>query len=249
MSRAPLRVPLGSIEPGTVALPAEAVVYLVRVHRLRQGDRFVVFDPERALEADAELVHIDARSGASARIDDVRAASMRPPRRVTLIQGIAKGDKMDAIVRDATELGATRIVPAIAERSVARPSGETARVDRFRRIAVQAARQCGRGDAPVIEPPMPLAQALTAFASGPDITAICLDPRARDPLGARLLALPREAEITFVVGPEGGLSEAELDLCDRAGLARVALGPLVLRTETVCSAVLGALLVLSDPTG
>jgi 16S rRNA (uracil1498-N3)-methyltransferase len=236
----PLRVPLDGIASGVSALPPEAASYVVRVHRLREGDRFVVFDPEHAIEADATVASIGRRA-VEVRIDAVRPASVRPSRRVTWIQAVGKGDKMDAVVRDATELGATRILPVLSARSVARPAEERSR--RWRRIAVEAARQCGRGDAPRVEAPMELAAAL---AEGRGARGLCLDPRAEARLGGRLRALAPDAEAAFVVGPEGGLAPEELDACAAVGFERVRLGGLTLRTETVCAAVLGALLAASD---
>ena len=240
MTRAPLRVPFALTEAGLFSLPAEAANYVTRVHRLEIGDAFLAFDPDRAVEADAELVEVTKR-GAVARIAVIRAASVRPARRVTLIQGSCKGDKMDGIVRDATELGVTRIIPAITARSVARP--DAARADRWRRIAVEAARQCGRGDAPILDAPITLADAL---APGVDGAALCLDPTATTTLGARLQIVAAATNVTILVGPEGGLDDDELDASARAGFTRVRLGGLVLRTETVCAAVLGALLVWSE---
>ncbi|WP_437777336.1 RsmE family RNA methyltransferase [Sorangium sp. So ce1097] len=240
----PLRVPLGSIAAGVVALPAEAASYVVRVHRLREGDRFVVFDPELGIEADATLEAIGKRS-AEARIDAPRPAALRPGRRVTWIQAVGKGDKMDAVVRDATELGATRIIPAISARSVARPGED--RAQRWRRIAVEAARQCGRGDAPRVDAPMSLAAALAeAHAAEGGALGMCLDPYAETPLGARLAALVPGMEAAFAVGPEGGFTPEELGVCAALGFDRVRLGALTLRTETVCAAALGALIAVSD---
>ncbi|WP_438015695.1 RsmE family RNA methyltransferase [Sorangium sp. So ce315] len=240
----PLRVPLGSIAAGVVALPEEAASYVVRVHRLREGDRFVVFDPEHGIEADATLEAVGKRS-AEARIDAPRPAALRPGRRVTWIQAVGKGDKMDAVVRDATELGATRIIPAIAARSVARPAED--RAQRWRRIAVEAARQCGRGDAPRVDAPMSLAAALAeAQAAEGGALGMCLDPYAETPLGARLAALAPGVGAAFVVGPEGGLTPEELGVCAALGFERVRLGALTLRTETVCAAALGALIAVSD---
>jgi len=228
-------------EPGPVRLAQETANYVTRVHRLGLGDHFIAFDPERALEATAELIEV-ARNAITARVDALRPASLRPARRVTLIQATCKGDKMDAIVRDATELGITRIIPAITARSVSRP--EPARADRWRRITVEAARQCGRGDAPVVEAPVALTEALALAAPAQEALAFCLDPRADRPLSARLRALSPSADVLFVVGPEGGLEETELAAAEAASFTRVRLGPLVLRAETVCAAVLGALFVL-----
>ncbi|WP_437764470.1 RsmE family RNA methyltransferase [Sorangium sp. So ce281] len=242
-----LRVPLGAIAAGVIALPPEAASYVVRVHRLREGDRFVVFDPELGVEAEATLESI-GRRGAEARIDAPRPAALRPGRRVTWIQAVGKGDKMDAVVRDATELGATRIIPAISARSVARPAEE--RSQRWRRIAIEAARQCGRGDAPRVEAPMSLAAALAEAGAAPSTEGgalgMCLDPYAETPLGARLAALSPGMEAAFAVGPEGGFTPEELGMCAALGFERVRLGALTLRTETVCAAALGALIAVSD---
>ncbi len=154
-----LRAPIDSIEVGRRALAKETALYVTRVHRLGEGDTFTAFDPERAIEADAHIVEIGARS-VTVQIDGVRPAEVVAPRAVTLVQALGKGDKLDAIVRDATELGAVRIVPVIAERSVVRPADVAGRAQRWRRIAVEAARQCGRGDVPQIDAPTPLIEAV-----------------------------------------------------------------------------------------
>jgi 16S rRNA (uracil1498-N3)-methyltransferase len=239
-----LRVPLSIVGPGTCTVGAETVTYVTRVHRIGPGGRFVAFDPERAVEADAELIEV-TRSSAVVRIEEIRPATLRPERQVTLIQCVGKGEKMDAIVRDATELGATRIVPAIAERTIPRP--DAARAERWRRIAVEAARQCGRGDAPAIDPPVKLLSALTKLSPREGEVAFCLDPSARTQLGPAITALPSGVGVVLVVGPEGGLEQPELVAAERAGFAHVTIGPLILRTETVCAAVLGALLISAPP--
>lgn len=246
--KSPLRVPLTPVVSGALALPDDVAGYVIRVHRLRRGDRFVLFDPEAALEADAELEDVGSQPPI-ARVGEVRPARIQARRSVTLIQATAKGDKMDAIVRDATELGVTRFVPAIAERSVSRPSSEAGRADRYRRIAIQASRQCGRGDAPKIEAPTPLREAIERFAvtspgASSRLVALCLDPRSGLRLRDELLALDPDVDVALIVGPEGGFADAELALCEEKGVRRVSMGPFILRTETVCAAVLGALLVL-----
>jgi 16S rRNA (uracil1498-N3)-methyltransferase len=239
MTRGPLRVAAPAIEPGTHALPPDAAAYVARVHRLGPGDRLVLFDPDRAVEADAEIVEVGRREVRAA-VGPLRPAALRPSRRVTLIQGIGKGDKMDGIVRDATELGVTRVAPAICARSVARP--DAARAARWRRIAVEAARQCGRGDAPAIAAPVGFEAALREARADGERAGLCLDPAAELRLGEALAQVGADTQVVVAVGPEGGLSDAELAAAEEAGLRRVTLGPLILRTETVCAAVLGALL-------
>ena len=238
MSREALRVPIEGLAPGDRALGAEASAYVAQVRRLGPGDQLVVFDPERGEEADAEVTSVERRA-VTVRVGEARPAAVLPARRVTLVQGAGKGDKMDAVVRDATELGATHILPAICARSVARP--DAARAARWRRIAVEAARQCGRGDAPAIGAPLAFEEAVQRAGEGAAVR-LCLDPRAEAPLSAGLAGLVAGAAVALVVGPEGGLTDEELAAADRAGFTRVTLGPLVLRTETVCAAVLGALL-------
>lgn len=242
-----LRVPLGAILAGVRELPREAATYVTRVHRLGQGAAFVVFDPDTALEADATILEV-TRHAVTVQLGETRAARCTPLRPVTLLQGVCKGEKFDAIVRDATELGVTRIVPMQCERSVTRP--DSARAARWRRIAVEAARQCGRGDAPTIAAPTILADAVRA--AGQDAVAVCLDPAATTSLGAAFAKLGPATgligsrTVVVAIGPEGGFTEAELTAAGAAGFARVTLGPLVLRTETACGAVLGAVLALGS---
>jgi 16S rRNA (uracil1498-N3)-methyltransferase len=239
--KGPLRVPVARIQPGRTILDEDASRYVARVHRMREGERLVLFDPDQALEADAEIAGVE-RSSVALVVGDVRPASLRPVRRVTLLQATCKSDKFDAIVRDATELGVSRVVPVFAERSVARPAG--GRAARWRKIAIEAARQCGRGDAPAISSPMDLVEAVPLFASGEGVVGYCLDPAASKPLGAALANVGPDVELAFVVGPEGGFTSAEIEACVTAGLSCVSLGPLTLRAETVCAAVLGAVFVL-----
>ncbi|MBK9260821.1 MAG: 16S rRNA (uracil(1498)-N(3))-methyltransferase [Polyangiaceae bacterium] len=240
--KGPLRVPALRIQSGRTILDEDASRYVARVHRMREGDRLVLFDPDQALEADAEIVGVE-RSSVALVVGEVRAASLRPRRRVTLLQATCKSDKFDAIVRDATELGVSRVVPVFAERSVARPAG--GRASRWRKIAIEAARQCGRGDAPAIASPMDLVEAVPMFASGEGVAGFVLDPQATESLGANLIDVGADVELAFVVGPEGGFTAAEIEACLSAGLSRVSLGPLTLRAETVCAAVLGAVFVLA----
>jgi 16S rRNA (uracil1498-N3)-methyltransferase len=218
------------------------------VLRLRAGDAFVAFDPAARAEADATLVEA---SGEAARVcfGPLRPASVVATAPVVLVYGLAKGDKVDAVVRDATELGATRILLARTERAITRLEGEraVARVERWRRIAEQAARQCGRADPPAIDGVLDWREALETAAEGDAVARFCLWERATAPLGPPLCAaIGAQRAVAFAVGPEGGLTAEEVDEAGALGFLPVSLGRFVLRTETVAAAVLGATRILAD---
>jgi 16S rRNA (uracil1498-N3)-methyltransferase len=230
-----VRVAVTKLEAGERELVARAARYVARVRRVSIGERFVVFDPEAGVEADAELVAVRA-GRAVCRVGAVRPAR-RSPFSITLIQAIGKGDKVDRVVRDATALGVGRVVVVDSGRSVPR-LGERApaRRDRWRAIAVEVARQSGRGDLPEIEGPKPLGEALGEGAG--DALRVVLVPGAA-PL-ASVLADRCGARVVLLVGPEGGFDDAELAATQAAGFVAAALGPFVLRTETAATAALGA---------
>lgn len=236
--RLPVTIDDREAASGRLRLRGDAARYLLRVRRAAVGDTLVAFDPERAIELDARVLCV-ARDEAELEVGAVRAASIVPRRRVTLVQAVGKGDKLDQVVRDATELGATRIAPVIAARSVARREGDGARA-RLRKVAVEAARQCGRGDAPRVDAASPLEDVIASLEE--EEVRVALVVGGESSLGEALRGAKGHRPVTFAVGPEGGFDDAERATLRSAGFTEVSLGPLVLRTETVCAAVLGALL-------
>jgi 16S rRNA (uracil1498-N3)-methyltransferase len=222
---------------GVRVLPRDTSLYIARVHRLRPGDPVLAFDPEQGTEAEGRVVAADAR-GVEVELSTVRAARAVSTVPITLLQAVAKGDKLDRIIRDATALGVTRIVPVQAERSV--PSyGERASVrrQRWRAIAVQAARQCGRGDLPVLDEVTPFEAAVRALSAG---RVLCLHAGSRAGLAEALADWAALEPLAVAIGPEGGWSPSERDLMAGSGFTLVSLGCFVLRTETAATAVLGA---------
>ena len=220
-----VRLPPERIEAGRAALTPEARHYLVEVLRLAPGAEVEVFDgrggrwPGR-LDADREALTLGPRAEAGGAALDL-----------ALLLALAKGEKVDLVVQKATELGVTRLVPFAAERSVVRlePAKGEERALRWRRIAEEAARQCGRADVPEVDAPRALDAALASL--GPGTLALVFHPG-----GARLADLAAAAAagtpLAAVVGPEGGLTDAEVAICEARGARRVSLGPRILRAET-----------------
>jgi 16S rRNA (uracil1498-N3)-methyltransferase len=213
------------------------------VLRLRSGDAFVAFDPASGMEADAEVIWADG-GHVTVQFGELHAGEVRAGREILWIQGLAKGDKTDAVVRDATELGVTRFVVARAHRSVVKLGVARAseRQSRWARIAQEAARQCGRSDCPLVDPPQTWSDAIAIPTAG--TARFCLWERAVDPLAPLLLdALSSNAPLAFACGPEGGFEEREVEEARARQWAVVSLGTFAIRTETVAAAVLGAVRV------
>jgi 16S rRNA (uracil1498-N3)-methyltransferase len=162
---------------------------------------------------------------------------VRPPApRILLVQALAKGDRDELAVQAATEIGVDEIVPWQAERSISRWDSAKAAKGRARweTIAREASKQAHRAWLPVVAPLASTAD-LVARARG-GATVLVLEPTADDALSAA--ELPREADVVLVVGPEGGISEAELATLEDAGATLVRLGDTVLRTSTAGPAAL-----------
>ncbi len=243
-----VRAPIAGLEPGERTLDGDAAHYLTRVLRLGAGQTFVAFDPARAVEASTTVTGVD-RGVARVHIGELRAAGVVATRALTLVQGLAKGDKCDAIVRDATELGATRILLAETTRSIIKldPARSLGRRARWSKIAEEAARQCGRGDPPVVEGPLGWAEALARVSSS--AVRFCLYEDATTPLGPALAeAVQLPSQLAFAVGPEGGLTPDEVRVAEEAGWRVTSLGPFTLRTETVAAVVLGTVRITSPIT-
>ncbi len=220
-------------DAGELELPAPALAHL-RARRLRAGDAVRLFDGDGEGWR-GELLAVERRR-AVVRVTERLAYSVESPLRVTLVQGVSKGDRMDFAVQKAVELGVHRILPAFTEHGVANLDGERAarRAEHWRRVAVSACEQCGRNRVPEVAIPRPLDQIWLRIES---LTGFVLDPA-----GGNLPAdLPTPAGLALIVGPEGGLSEGEQQTAAERGCLRLALGPRILRTETAALVALTAL--------
>ena len=223
---------------GRVTFDADESRHLARVLRLRPGDTVVATDGAgRDYTVRLERLGEEAVGAVLAEAAGVAAS----PLAITLIQGMPKGDKMEAIVRAATELGVARVLPALCERTIVRleASRWRERARRWQRVAREAAKQSGRAVIPEVEPPRPLDGWLAAEPPG-DLP-LCLWEGGGAPLGGVLAAASRPRSATVVIGPEGGLTAGEVEVARTRGLQVVSLGPRILRTETAGPAIVAIL--------
>lgn len=229
------------LQPGaTVALPEDARAHLTRVLRLREGDPVVLFNGD-GHDYPARLIGAGPRASAEILAREPALAA-EAALTITLVQALARGEKMDWIIQKATELGVARIVPVVTQRSEVRLDGERAdrRLAHWRKVAIGACEQCGRARVPEIAPPRSLHAAIETLA---EPLRIALDPDG----DGRLADLPSSpaSALAFAVGPEGGFDDHELAAFGRAGWRRLRLGARILRTETAGMAAIAALLALA----
>ena len=222
--------------PGQVLLSEEESRHLRDVLRLRAGDEARVFDGEGKEFA---CVVLDAGGRKAAARLAVRAAveppSPEPPVFIILAAALLKGEKFDLVVQKAVELGVGRIMPLLTKRTDVRLRDErdaAKRVERWRRLALEAAKQSGRARVPPVDAPQVFETKVTAERGGMDILPLMFAERG----GVGLGALPRrDAPPLYVaplVGPEGGWEDEEIELARAHGWHLVTLGGRTLRAET-----------------
>jgi 16S rRNA (uracil1498-N3)-methyltransferase len=212
-----------------VIFDAAAAHHLGRVLRAAAGDLVQAVDTDGALLS-VRLTTIAPRAAEGVIVARARLET-ESPLRLTLAQAVPKGDKMEGIVRMTTELGVRRVIPLLTERTVVRPEPDrwAARLARWQRVAREAAQQSGRAAVPEITPPRPL----SGWRPDPEADGllICFWEEETRGLEGRLPTGPCAAA-TVIVGPEGGLTAAEVGGLIDAGALVAGLGPRVLRTDT-----------------
>lgn len=216
-----------------LALESGPSQHLARVLRMGQGDELQLFDGS-GLEYRARIVAADKRQVTVA-LQDALPGLAESPLRIHLGIGISRGERMDLVVQKATELGVATISPLYTERTEVRLRGEreARKQQHWRQVVVSACEQCGRSIIPTVHEPAGLAQWL---ASAGGERKLVLHHRASASAGAQV-----PASVSLLVGPEGGLSDAEIAAAESASFESLALGPRVLRTETAPLAALAIL--------
>lgn len=227
-----------NIYDSELVIDSEDARHIKRVLRLGEGDDITVCDG-RGIDYDARIRGF-SDNRVICDILNRRRCDTEPAVRVTLYQGLPKASKMDYIIQKTTELGIARIVPVKLSRCVVKLESEAAeqrKTERWQKIALEAAKQCGRGIVPEIAKPMTAAEAIREMA-GAELAFVPYECERGARLRDALERVEKPGEIAYMIGPEGGFDITELERIRAAGIQTVTLGRRILRTETAGEAVL-----------
>ncbi len=210
-----------------VTLPSAGAYHVGRVLRMRAGAPLTVFDGS-GNDYPSEIVDIDGDT-VSVRLRNPTPTTSESPLKITLIQGVSRGERMDWTLQKATELGVASIAPVLSARSVVRLDEKQAakKQSHWRAIVISACEQCGRSRIPAVGAPVSLRDYFANVRK--EGMRLVLSPSAPASL-AGIASLPNKVDL--LIGPEGGLDDDEISAAQKAGFMPVRLGPRVLRTET-----------------
>ncbi|MBH8581393.1 16S rRNA (uracil(1498)-N(3))-methyltransferase [Halomonas pacifica] len=225
MGQPRIHVAAGFAPGGDLVLPEGPARHLALVLRLREGAAVTLFDGQ-GREAEARIVEA-GRKRVVVRIEAVAEGRGESPLAVHLGQAISKGERMDYAIQKAVELGVAAITPLYTEHGDVRLKGDRAakKLAHWQAVAASACEQCGRAVVPPVHPPLALADWL---AGRDEALRLVLHPATSGALEAR----EAPADAALLIGPEGGLAEAEVAAAREAGFLQLSLGPRILRTET-----------------
>ncbi|MBI5181740.1 MAG: 16S rRNA (uracil(1498)-N(3))-methyltransferase [Nitrospirae bacterium] len=215
-----------------IAISNAALRHITKVLRLGIGDKICVADEGKKRYL-IELTDINHKK-ATGKILETKEATEPPPIEIILLQSILKGGKMDMLIQKATELGVSKILPVITERTIVKiKEGADRREERWQRIAKEASQQCGRWDIPIV---WPLRRFEDAFNDIKDVDLALIlwegehINKLRDILRGR--AQTGIKKVCLLVGPEGGFTREEVKFAMEKGFIPASLGDLILRAET-----------------
>lgn len=227
-------------ENGTViTISGDDANHISRVLRMKQGEHVTACD-----ECGCEYETVVRQTGQTVLLDVIssRQSQNEPPYRAVVYQALVKGDRFDTVLQKSTELGAYEIVPVICSRcTVKLTSAEYGKkVERWQRIVLEAAKQCGRAVIPRVRNPITFDEAVKQ-ASESDLPIFCYEGEGTIPLPEICSEATKPQTISILIGPEGGYADEEVKKVCESGLKMTGLGRRILRTETAAPFVLSCL--------
>lgn len=233
------------VNDNKITILGDDAFHISRALRMAKGERVTVCDMQ-SNEYECVLAEFNA-DNVVAEILSQRKINNEPPIRVYLFQALPKGDKLETVIQKAVECGVFEITPFESERCVVKvkADAEEKKTERRNRISLEAAKQCGRGYVPRVNPTKSFKSAVE-LASECDLCVFCYEGEETLSLKA-LLQEHKEAEsIAVFIGSEGGFSQNEVEYASEHGMKSVSLGKRILRTETASSFVLSCIAYESE---
>ena len=228
MPRFPIRKESSSEDDGMLrgTISESDYTHITKVLRLGEGDRITVFDT-KSLEYEGVIMDISSKTIAL-RVHDTRRLQTEPELELNLFQAILKGNRMDGVISQATQLGVSEVFPVISERTQVR---STSKVDRWNKIALESTKQCGRATPPAVSEPVDFRDSFGIREQSE--AKIILYENQGELLGDYMNSLTRPVNsINVYIGPEGGFSEREITLAEENGYVALGLGKRIPRAET-----------------
>lgn len=236
-----------------IYLMGEDAHHVARSLRMAVGDSVTVCDMQ-GVEYDCIIEDFDEDRRVTLSYTSAKAAENESPVRIRLYQALPKGDKLDTVIQKAVECGVWEIVPFESERCIAKvkPEAEAKKTERRRRIAAEAAKQCGRSVIPDVLPTVSFSEMLDGIGGGACL--FCYEGDGTEPLGEVMKrelgnVSSREGIISIIIGSEGGFSVDEAERIKAAGATAVGLGKRILRTETASGFVLSCIVCFVELGG
>jgi len=222
-----------------ITVSGDDASHITRVLRMKPGEHVTVCDTD-GVEYDTVL----RQTGKDVLLDVLssKASENEPPYRAVVFQALVKGDRFDTVLQKATELGAVSFVPVMTSRCTVKltPAEFGKKVERWQRIAYEAAKQCGRAVIPTVASPVSFSEALE-MASATDLPLFCYEGEGTLPLPRIFQEKESVRSVAVFIGPEGGFSPEEARAAEEKGLRMTGLGKRILRTETAAPFVLACL--------
>lgn len=229
-----------SVKGNKINVPRKESHHIIDVMRLAEGDHVTVFDGT-GREYDGKIESVRNKD-VVINVSQVSTGAAKRQVEISLAQALPKQDRMDYIVQKATELGVREIIPVETERTIVRPAKEKSahKIKRWCKIAVEAAKQCGRSDLPEIKETLRFGGLLEDFRRYDGVIMPCLTEKAVA-LKDAVSKLKDSRKILLMIGPEGDFTPAEIAKAEENGAVLVSLGGLVLRSDTAAVAALAVL--------
>ncbi len=229
------------IKDNKVTVSGDEAHHIINVMRMKKGDEFIacVGDETEYLSEITEITE----TVVYADIKDITRSAAEPEIKVTIFQGLPKGDKLELIIQKAVELGVYEIVPVQTKRAVVKieEKKKQTKAERWNKISASAAKQSGRGIVPEVKTPVSTKEAAEMMKSF-DLAIVAYEEETETTLKSVLKESKDVKTVGIFIGPEGGIDSAEFDILTKSGAKSVTLGKRILRTETAPIAMLAMLM-------